>query len=245
MHTEDLAAKAVTVVLRRVKKPEPLLAYLMGWGSPFSCFNIAQCSFTILKKNPPVHSFYWICKLLLLLLNNHFYHQPCGVGEVCCVCNKTRASFYLLTQRVFICRRWSSSSDTVRLGTSERVQRPETEKDVNSWVASVVLKFSLVLLLCTGVSIWMKAKCCSHDATLLPSASPGNLFPPECPDRVLPSFLYVTFKFSLMQYKCVGFTDQGTFTLTRNTQSSHWKNSVFRFSLWFWFSFLFGFCLFL
>lgn len=30
MHTEDLATKAVTVALRRIKKPELLLAYLMG-----------------------------------------------------------------------------------------------------------------------------------------------------------------------------------------------------------------------
>lgn len=129
------------------------------------------------KKNHPVHSFYWIFKLLLLLLNNHFGHQPCRAGEVHCVSAiKLVPGSTSLRKGYFICRRWSSSSDTVHLGTSEGVQRPETETDINSWVASVFIKFSLVLLLCTEVSIWMKAKRCSHDATLLPSASPGNLF---------------------------------------------------------------------
>lgn len=40
----------VTVALKRVKKPEPLLALLDGMREPFFSFNIAQCSFTTLKK---------------------------------------------------------------------------------------------------------------------------------------------------------------------------------------------------
>lgn len=55
---EDLAAMVVTMALRRVKKPEPLLALLDGMREPILFFLTQHSAASPLEKNHPVHSFY-------------------------------------------------------------------------------------------------------------------------------------------------------------------------------------------
>lgn len=86
MYTEDLAAMTVTVAHKRVKKPEPLLALPDGMREPFYSFNIAQCSFTTLKKKVTLlivfteFANYYYCFSITTWIINHAGWEKCTVS---------------------------------------------------------------------------------------------------------------------------------------------------------------------
>lgn len=126
------------------------MALLDGMREPFYSFNIAQCSFTTLKKiMVPTLLFivftkfadYYYCFSITTWIINHAGWERYTVSlpqNLCQGILYVGAGLPHLTRCV-----WEHLKESKDL----------KQTDVNSWVASVFLKFSLVLLLCTGVSI--------------------------------------------------------------------------------------------
>lgn len=161
-------------------------------------------------------------------------------GRGLCLCNKTCARFYLLAQRVFcvwalVFLIWHSASGNIW-------RSPKTWNWVTCElsVASGFLSSLGIAALHRSVHLkegYMLFPRC-HIAAFSLSWEPA----PQCPDPVLPSFWYVTFKFSLMQLQVCRLHWAGLIHPQVETLNLHTESTLYRFWLWLCFSFLFEFC---